>query len=305
MKGFAYLLSLATTSAFAVSVQFNFDINSSGSSIYPCDAGIQHANHASRVCYDRTTNLSCDPTTGTTTENQDCVCTGGGSGSEDYKLDSFTATHADWTDNGQLPTNILTSNIVAGESSFTRLFEAKNEWDKQLTSLTLNFASDRYGSEFYVDVCYRGPQIRAQGNPNYAMQLQSTLTDLISSNNLAYSQLADLKVKIDSTCDLQSEGSITGFPTDNAQDHQIKGVSGGDVSFTTKYAAFTSGANLVLLNEWINNGNNHTPRYCKIRYSFIENMRNNSADPMAQIRKWRNQKARISTLSDVAQKNLL
>ena len=305
MKRFAYLLSLATTSSFAVSVQFNFDINSSGSSIYPCDAGIRHATHTARICYDRTTNLSCDPTTGTTTENQDCVCTGGTTGSEEYRLDNFTATHADWTDNGDTPTSIMTTNVGADESAFARLYTANNEWDKQLTSLTLNFASDLYGAEFYLDVCYRGPQIKPRGNPNYAMNLQTTLTDLISSNNLAYSQLADLKVKIDASCDLQGEGSITEIPTDDAQDNQISGVSGGDVNFTTSYAAFTSGANMVLLHDFINNGNNKAPRFCKIRYSFIENMRNNSADPMAQIRKWKNQKARISTFSDVAQKNSL
>jgi hypothetical protein len=72
----------------------------------------------------------------------------------------------------------------------------------------------------------------------------------------------------------------------NGQSHQITDVSGGDKNFFTNYTSFGSGGNLVFLNdEWINYGNGKTPRFCKIRYSFIENIRNSSNGSLSQIRK--------------------
>lgn len=295
-KSLPIFFTLLSSSAFAVSVQFNFDVNSSAPSIYPCDAGLRHLAHTSTICYDRETQQSCTPTT--SSQDLNCICTG--SNSEEHNMDSLVAGTADWSDNGTTPVNTSTSTVVAGDSSFSRIFSQNSEWTKQLTSLVFNFGSTRYGSEFYLDVCYRGPQVKQQGTPNHVIALHSTITDIVAAN---YSALADLNIKITATCDLQSEGTQQGIP--DLLTNQITGVSGGDVSFTTDYASFASGATLNLLNDWVNNGNNHIPRFCKVRFSFLENMRNNSQSPLEQLRKWERQQARISTLTDIAQRNTI
>ena len=357
MKMLFLLLAFCTSSAFAVDLEFAFDVNSSGPSIYPCDAGIKHMKHNERVCYDRVTQNSCDPSLCTQETQCNCVCTGGAgaNGDGEYRQDFLKASYATWTENGEYaPSSVITTAVSAAESTFNRIFSGKNEWDKQLTNLTFNLGSERYGSEFYLDVCYRGPQIEyyqaylnAQSSdinsfPNFAIKLQSTVTDLVSTNGLKYSALADLKVKTEVTCDVQGLGEYiyahsgtatssgsTGsngnngnsgshsnngnsgsnssnnssgtYVYDNAQAHQITGITGGDKNFSTAYTAFNAGGNVFLLNDWVNLGNANTPRFCKIRYSFIENKRNNAANPLSQIRKWQNQQARICTFTDISE----
>lgn len=364
----ALVLSTYAFNASAVSLEFAFDVNSSGVSIYPCDAGIKHEPHSQRVCYDRVAQESCDPNLCTTEEQCNCVCTGGATADDgEYRMDFMKASYTDWSENGEYaPSNVSSVAVSAGQTDFNRIFTNKNEWDKQLTSLTFNLGSERYGSEYYLDVCYRGPQIEywmayqnstnqnANYWPNFSIKLQATVTDLASSNGLRYSQLANLKVKTITTCDVQGEGqyiyahsgvggSDNGnngnnngnngnhngiengngangnhgngnngngnngnsgntdgqYVYDNAQAHQITGVTGGDKNFTTNFASFNAGGNLFLLNDWINLGNAKTPRFCKTRYVFIENVRNNSVNPLSQIRKWQNHKARICTYTDI------
>jgi hypothetical protein len=287
--------SLLSSSAFAVSLQFNFDVNSSGPSLYACDAGLRHEAHASTICYDRETQTACTPSSGQ--EEQNCICTG--PSGQDSKMDSLVASTADWSDNGGAPTNTATTTVTAGDTSFARVFTGNTEWTKQLTSLVFNFGSTRYGTEFYLDVCFRGPQVKQQGTPNHVAVLNTTITDLVAAN---YSDLSDLNVKATVTCDLQGEGTQQGLP--DLATNQISGISGGDVVLTTDYASFASGATMTLLKDWINNGNNHIPRFCKVRFSFLENMRNSSVD-LEQIRKWERQQARISTLTEIAQRNNL
>lgn len=319
----ALVLMMCAVNAFAVSLEFAFDVNSSGPSIYPCDAGIRHMKHTERVCYDRVAQVSCNPALCTTQEQCNCVCTGGASnGDGEYRQDFLKASYADWTENGSYaPSSVTSGAVSAQEAGFARIFTATNEWDKQITNLSFNLGSERYGTDFYLDVCYRGPQIEyfqhygTQTNsdvnffPNFAIKLQATVTDLVSSNGLKYSTLADLKVKTEVTCDVQGlgayvyaySGSSTNPVYDNAQAHQLLGVTGGDKNFSSNYVAFNAGSNLLLLNDWVNQGNAKTPRFCKVRYSFIENARNNSVNPLAQVRKWKNHKARICTYTEISE----
>ncbi len=327
MKAFLVSLFMLTwaVSSYAVSLEFSFDVNSSGTSMYPCDAGIRHARHTERVCYDRVTQASCTPALCTNLEQCNCVCTGSATtGDGEYRQDFLQAKHTAWTENGTYASSSVQSSTVSAlDSGFARIFTNKNEWDKQLTALSFNLGSERYGADFYLDVCYRGPQIEYwqayQGStnsdlnyfPNFAIKLQATVTDLVTSNGLNYSTLADLKVKTEVACDVQGLGNYvyahsgtaaTTTPVyDNAQAHDLVSMSSGDKNFATGYAAFNAGSNLFLLNDWINLGNANTPRFCKIRYTFIENVRNNTANPLAQIRKWKNHKARICTYSDISE----
>lgn len=322
MLVFALLFVFSAVNAFAVSLEFAFDVNSSGPSIYPCDAGIRHVTHTDRVCYDRVTQNSCNPALCTTQEQCNCVCTGGAdNGDGEYRMDFMKASYANWTENGEYAGTSTQASVSATNNNFARLFSANTEWEKQLTGLSFNLGSERYGTEFYLDVCYRGPQIEyyqymqtaglpLNSFPNFAIKLQATVTDIVSTtNNIKYSIASDLKVRSDVVCDVQGIGSYvyaadnTGA-YDNALAHQLSGLTGGDVNFltnsTTGYTAFNTGANLLLLNNWITYGTAKTPRYCKIRYSFIENARTNT-NPLKQIRKWANHKARICTYSEISE----
>ncbi|MCT4642681.1 MAG: hypothetical protein N4A33_10345 [Bacteriovoracaceae bacterium] len=319
MKLLLVVMSLVAFSASAVSLQFKFDVNSSGPSIYPCDAGLKHARHNERVCYDRVTKESCNPGTCVDDNDCNCVCTGGyNSDAGEYRHDFLQAGHADWTDNGEYAGTIANTKKIAGVNGYNRVFTANNEWNKQLTSLSFNFGSERYGAEFFLDVCYRGPQIEyfyagqfagsANNSPNFALKAQATITDL-SSTIKTYEELSGLVVKAQAVCDVQGKGSYmyagtgnpaTGTTYNDALAHQINGdvVTGNQFLASSNFGAFNFGQNLFLLQEWINLGNSNTPRFCKIRYTFLENRRNDN-DLLTQLRKWKHQKAQICTYTEI------
>lgn len=305
----------------AVSLEFKFDVNSSGPSMYACDAGIKHDDHYGRICYDRETKESCDPKLCTSEEQCNCVCTGGATTDVgEYKQDYLKTSYAPWTDNGEVPYNTVHKTVSAGKEHFNRVFPLRAEWDHQLTNLSFNLGSERYGAEFYVDICYRGPQIEywkaykdthlpLNDYPNFAVKAQSTITDLITSNGLKYSKLSDLKVKAIVTCDLQGAGLFQTAEVYNhydlSQAHEIYDISSPDYNRMTGFQPFNAGSNLFLINDWINLGNGKTPRFCKVRYVFRENRRDDYSHPLAQIRKWKHHKAKICTYTDISEPDTL
>lgn len=291
MRYLPLVLSLLSSSAFAVSVQFNFDVNSSAPSIYPCDAGVRHASHGSTVCYRPQDYTACTPST--TEADLTCVCST--ASTEEYLMDSMSAKIVNWPDPGTDTASIPDTTKIAGTTSFERI-NTSSEWLKQLRTLEFNFGSSRYGSEFYLDICYRAPQVRG-GNPNHNIILQTTVTDLLAAT---YSTDSDLNVKASVECDLQNVGTNQGAPT--STDDLSAGIE-NDFSFSTAYTDFAAATNLVLMDRALNNGSPNVPRYCKIRYTFLENSRND-ANLLAQLRKQGRQSARISTLSDISPKNL-
>ena len=307
------LLLIASTNVLAVSLEFKFEVNSSGPSIYPCDAGLRHRPHQERVCYNRVTQESCNPSACTDEVQCNCVCTADSqSDAGEYRHDFMNVSYADWTENGEFATNIQSVSIPAKKDSFNRVFSDRNEWNKQLTKMTINLGSERYGAEYYVDVCYRGPQIEyfqagsLSDTPNFLLKAQATVTDINTNNGMQYSDLADLKVKAKAVCDQQGMGSYIyahdgSGNYDNPLAHQItNNMKAGDGQFVYKtgYNGFNTGSNLYLINEWINVNNNNTPRFCKVRYTFKENRRNKN-DLLSQIRKWKIQQSEICTYTSI------
>jgi hypothetical protein len=315
---------LFTLNAFAVSVEFKFDVNSSGPSIYACNAGIKHQAHSDRVCYDRVTAKSCSPANDCRNEvDCNCVCTGSTTADGETRHDFLTVSSAEWTDNGVAAGPAVIKNLYAPETAFNVAFNesAKEEWTRQLTKMSVNLGSERFGAEFFLDICYRGPQIEyyfaaqnggfgsaANATPNFAVKAQATVNDIVSTNGLRYSQLADLKVRAQVVCDQQGKGnylyagshSPAGQTTYDTVLTDIVGVSigGGQYSKNVNLRDFNSYNSAYLVDEFINVNNAFTPRFCKIRYSFIENRRNDQ-NVLAQLRKWKLQKAEVCTFTEI------
>ncbi len=313
MKNFILMFLLVTTNAMAVSVEFKFDINSSGPSIYPCDAGLKHAAHQERVCYDRVTAESCNPARCTDEVQCNCVCTADStSGAGEYRHDFLKASYAKWSENGETATNVSSKSVAAKQSSFARVFKNNLEWDQQLTKLSFNLGSERYGAEFYLDVCYRGPQIEyymagsLADTPNFLLRAQATVTDINTNNGMNYSSLADLQVRAVAVCDQQGKGSYVyahdgSGNYDNTFAHEINNnmtVANGQFVKSVAFTGFNTGSNLFLIKNWINVRTTKTPRFCKVRYTFKENKRN-SSDLLSQIRKWKIQQAEVCTYTSI------
>lgn len=315
---------LVSLTASAVSIEFKFDINSSGPSIYPCNAGITHASYPTRVCYDRVTTQSCNPATDCRDRADcNCVCTGSTTGAGETRLDFLSVSSAEWTDNGEFAGPQTTVNLYAPETGFNTAFNesSKTEWNRQLTKMTVNLGSERYGAEFFLDVCYRGPQIEyffanqnngynpvGTATPNFSLKAQATVADILATNGLRYSELADLKVSAKVVCDQQGKGTYlyagSTSPASGSVYDQILNdivgitVTGGQYTKVVPYRAFNNVTSAYLIDEFINVSNAFTPRFCKVRYSFLENRRNDT-NLLAQIRKWKKHSAEVCTFTEI------
>lgn len=326
MKSKLVLLSslFFSLTAQAVSLEFKFDINSSGPSIYACNAGIKHKGYRDRVCYDRVTGNSCKPAEDCRSEvDCNCVCTGSTAPDGETRHDFLRVSYDHWKDNGETAGYGGSKNLYAPETHYNTAFNEnhKEEWHKQLTKMTVNLGSERYGAEFFLDVCYRGPQIEyfaasqhggfpppGIGTPNFSLKAQATINDIVSQNGLKYSHLADLKVKTEVVCDQQGKGDYkyagTHHPYGPTQYDLVKtdihGMWVGDGQFhaATNFRDFNNYHSAYLLNQFINVNNAFTPRFCKVRYTFLENRRYDH-NPLKQLRKWKLQKAQVCTFTEI------
>lgn len=296
------MLLCGALSANAVSLAFKFDVTSSGNSMYACNAGLKHANPAGRVCYERETLQACVPSACKTGEACNCVCTGGftlpdnQSDDGEYRLDYMKASYADWTDNGVAPTNIQSLQTTAAQSGFNTVVNA-NQFSKQLTHLEFFLGSERYGAEYFVDICFRATQIDypmpntyANGDKlSWSIDRGVTITDLSSAlgtntpvwdletNGVQYSMqkyadLAGLQVESTLLCKDKDQNVVI----NNNVAEVANFANGQQVKFSNK----TTQADL---------------KGCVVRYSFKET---NVLD-IASVRKWKAQKARICTYTSV------
>lgn len=300
---FALLLVMVFMSgnASAISLVFKFDVNSSGPSIYACNAGIKHKKSNPRICYNRETLAQCNPNLCEEGEACNCVCTGNvltpATEGGEWKYDFLAAISADWTDNEELIGDTTKHNVRANNSSnFSTIFDSDvDAFEKQLTHLEFNLSSERYGAEYFLDVCYRGPQIdffgaSELGYPDfdylaYGIETQVTVTDLTNGDGPKYQDVSDLAVSAEIICDIQGSGSHQG---------------GGDnsITFESDYTKSLITNQLFSTNGDVVNGNKKTllgpenaPRFCKVRYFFKESN--------TDMRKWKKQKARVCTTTVV------
>jgi hypothetical protein len=278
------LLSFAPF-AFSKSLTFNFQVWSSGPDIFACNAGLKHPATNQVFCYDVITNAAC--TAGT----HNCECSGANGGA--YLMDFFNASYANY----DVAAPISTISKQAGQSSYATLFTDSAAWQKKLSTLSFNFGSELYGTEYFLDICFLGPQIEYYHNnvtSNWSHDAKVTVTDLLVANGLSYADLADLEVKAETVCDLQADGDYVYAASDvpygsynNFVNEVVMGSTDNDYVKTTSYTPVT-GNTQHLIATWIIQNSTKSPRYCKTRYSFKETAVQN-------FRKWQIHGAQVST----------
>lgn len=287
-------MAFSTPAAFAVNLTFQFAINSSGPDIYACNAGIRHAA-STQVCWDTETGSSCVPST---TNSASCMCTGEADGTHGtWNRDIINAKSGDWLDSTTTG-SVTSTEIQAGNSSsvYTSLFANDDiAYTKRITDLSLDLASEVYGSEYFVDVCYRGTQVAQSNNGNsYSLKGKVTVTNLRASETGApnYQLIADLQSKGETKCymDKKATTTVDVFPGISSYNY----LSSSGASFTS---LSTSATQVSLLSDTAMTGTNgdKTPRFCVTRYFFKEN----STAP----RKWKLQQAKAALYTEISDKN--
>lgn len=313
---FAVTAFLAVTqAAFAINLTFKFDVYSSGPSIYACNAGLKHAP-ADRQCYDRVSGNSCRPgcasgnqalcAPGTTP--QSCVCTGGDDNNQGgYRLDYLNVKYADWKDNGETAGSQTSTRLEAKTNVFNSVFAENSNffYGKQLTEMNINLGSEQYGAEYFLDVCYRGPQIDYNNvdGINFALKGKVTVNNLTKGNGqeVDYKTVADLSTKAEIKCYMEDEyqyclqtGNCGGTTTLNPAVDSIPSVIGYNYfknSGNYQTLAGTSQEKTLLTDGSMKYGTEKTPRFCVVRYFFKENA--------TTFRKWKLQAAEACTYTEI------
>lgn len=317
--------------ADAISLRFKFKVFSSGPHIYACNAGILSKTNNQRVCYFQGTTNTCTPDDCSTTGqncNSSCVCSSTKGG--DYLMNYGKLKFQDWKDHGDSSvTNPGTKTFQAwNANSWEPAFTDVAAWDKRITDLSFNLGSELYSAQYFVDICYRGPQIEyfEDGiDTRFGLWADVSATDFLAygvnggENNrdglhipytdIKYTELSGLKVQAFVTCDLQgvkdfkyarnrsdlyntsdNEAGFTGgvIPT---------GATEGAGSFHKSSQMGVSTSRAELFNQqYITQASSKAPRFCKVRYIFSETNYNAT---LPNLRRWQRHGAEICTYTDI------
>ncbi|MCX7979145.1 MAG: protease, partial [Bdellovibrionaceae bacterium] len=230
------LLSMAMLlsgfSAEAISLRFKFKVFSSGPNIYACNAGIMAPPINKKVCYYEGTTNACTPTTcGTTGEICDtrCICTGNEGG--EYLMNYGKVSYEDWKDNGDTSVTgqVVGKTFASTGNDWAQPYPDSESFNRRIKDLSFNLGSELYGARYFVDICYRGPQIEYFEDgvkANFSLLAEANATDFFQTgpnggdNNRdglvipgtvdgkKYTELAGLTVQAFAACDLQGVGAL-------------------------------------------------------------------------------------------------
>ncbi|MFV3407064.1 protease [Bdellovibrio bacteriovorus] len=326
------MLLISAQSANAISLRFKFKTFSSGPDIYACNAGLKHNASAHKACYFEDTQIAC--TAGTCTDatcHTRCVCTNDNGG--EYLMDYMKGQYSSWnTGDSKWNTNWTATTRQAGQGSFATLVNHEDAFANRIKELSFNLGSELYGAEYFVDICYRGPQIEYWEDnvvANFSLLAQVSATDFVATGvnpgdnnpdgpgfnhgrdglnmtpNIKYTTLSGLTVESYTVCDLQGMNTFK-YARNNANqynmlDNEAKFSDwnapqngGGDFFTGTNQPTTLNGAK-DLYNTWINQ-NTKTPRFCRVRYVFKET---NHAAAIKNLRKWQRHGAEMCTYTKI------
>lgn len=331
-----FIASLITVVAFlsqdahAISLRFKFKVFSSGPHIYACNAGLVSRTNNQRVCYFQGTTNTCTPDDCSTTGqncNSSCVCSSTNGG--DYLMNFGKLKFRDWKDHGDNSvTNPGTKTFQANSvDSWKQAFTDVEAWDKRISDLSFELGSELYSAQYFVDICYRGPQIEYfenNINTNFSLFAQAYATDflaqgvnggennrdglIIPSTGIKYTELAGVKVQAFVTCDLQGVGNLK-YARNNSDVYNTSvneagfvggilptGATEGMGSFHSSSQMGISTSQADLIDDSITSGSPRAPRFCKIRYIFTET---NYASSLPNLRRWQRHGAEMCTFTEI------
>jgi hypothetical protein len=337
----AAVLMIAAQNANAISLRFKFKTFSSGPEIYACNAGLRHASSTHKVCYFENTQKACTPDDESTANtNTRCVCTGvdGGEYLRDYMNGSYdTWAAATGSNEGGVWNSSWTDvNKQSGVASYETLVKHGDAFASRIKELSFNLGSELYGAEYFVDVCYKGPQMEySEDNiaTNFKLSAQASATDFIakavnlgddhpesagsgksqdgltlSPSTIQYTALSGLTVQAVTICDIQSAGT---YKTSNVSgdyntleneaeftdwDNAPKGGATSEFNLTSSVATIGSSTSLIS-NALITDGTDaQAPRFCRVRYIFKET---NADATTKNMRKWQRHGAEMTTYTKI------
>lgn len=332
----ALAVSMLAINAQAISLRYKFKVFSSGPNIYACNAGIIAQQSNKKVCYFQGTNQTCTQDDCSTTGancSSSCICSSSNGG--DYLMNYGKVSYQDWKDNGDTSvTGKVTGKTFASSSDVTGAAQAladKASWNHRITDLSFNLGSELYTAKYFVDVCYRAPQIEYFEDgvkSNFTLKAQAYATDFLANgvnggeNNRdglvipggvdgkKYTELAGVQVESFVSCDFQGQGNYVLARNNNnvynTADNEAgfnvtsagtpNGATEGNSSFWKSNPKGVAASLADLLDVTITNNSVKAPRFCKVRYVFTET---NWSSNLPNLRKWQRHGAEMCTFTEI------
>lgn len=304
MKTLLAIVALLTSvSAYALDYDFKFKVNSSGAYFYACNAGLRQLPYAQRVCYrpghfnnGHPNDLRCNPSE----EGPNCVCTGGRGGEYLMNYMKFNLARFDSPYTSRFYTR------KSGQRYFSQIFPT-HRFGTRIDKLSFNFGSERYGAEYFVDICYQGPQIeyyRDRVPAKWTVKASNIFTDITGRH--PYSRLAGAIVDIKVACDTQAHGRLRyahnsyvpypAYPVYDSLHYSNIELNifnprhyGNGFYRHVPWRRVTNAMTFPINSTYY--GYN-SPRFCMFRYTFRETNRN-------WLRKWQRQESVVTLWQSV------
>ncbi len=266
---FGALLLAGTTQA--QTHYYSFTVQSSGAGIYACNAGIRAQLNDCDTCYQTKTNgetesvarpVGC-PTTAQTC-GQDIICAHRGANTGEGLMNYFLVSSGVMDSNGVVGPMSKKPAVKGGATYSTLVPENQAFITKMGNDLEFKLTTELYNAQYFVDICFRGPQINMGADgvlANYNIFAAVGSTEINGAAAASYAASAGLKAQASVICDLSATSTAAtnlanfnvgtdGFPTNG----WMSGVI--DVS-TSMY-------------EWQTVPSVYNPKFCKVRYTFTE-----------------------------------
>lgn len=155
-----------------------------------------------------------------------------------------------------------TGNYVVGENL---------PFLSKITKINFQFSSENYGTNSFIQLCYRGPERKPTGPTGadaslgiYGLDLNVTLQDQSQAGLPSYRQASGLISRVQVKCDLRSRGSLTGNPLDD------ENIIEPEPDFSWTSEPFEWNGSSKSLEVILNQRTQDVPRFCVVRLYFLE-----------------------------------
>jgi hypothetical protein len=202
MKKLLALLAMVamTQNASAITSTFTFDVLSSGPDIYVCNAGIKHKNPSGTVSDQQGNGTVSTDDPGEYLQDVMEYRFGTWDVWTHQLNDGNSNTRAKASGNNNFVAANGSSSMKSNQGSAHKSNYGKhNEKSKVLTFLQFELSSERFGTEYFVDVCYYGPRFHSGPVGTHFAASAKAMFKNIHHNN--YRSLSKLKVKAELYCD--------------------------------------------------------------------------------------------------------
>ena len=230
------------------------NVQSRSEDLFVCNAGARHPG-SGKICLSPTTGVACNPND----DNTDaCTCLSLGA-QGDY-VSAWTSSNA-----GE-----MLQQKLSGSDTYMNIISPTQTFLHRLNAIQFQLGSETYGSEYYVQFCYRGPvqDLKNRGNAmiDESLGRYSFKMTLTGKNPNYIKKIQSVTLRY--WCDLRGAGNKTLARTET--ELTTENVE-ADLPLSERNIPLMSGSlNQEISSLTLNSNSTEVPRFCVFQLAFKE-----------------------------------